>query len=87
MIQAEPINARFVGGPLDGQTHRLAHRLPVVQVPGPGETFFARLHAERPADVPDERLYRVEGADDPETLVYRNLALPARPDADGATTP
>ncbi|MCK9247525.1 MAG: hypothetical protein M0P31_00885 [Solirubrobacteraceae bacterium] len=86
MIQAEPINARFVGGPLDGETHRLAHRLPFVQVPGPGESFFARLHVERPADVPDERLYTVQGADDPETLVYHVATRSPEPAADAGAT-
>ncbi|WP_320671547.1 hypothetical protein [Patulibacter defluvii] len=74
MIQAEPINARFVGGPLDGETHLLAHRLPYVQMPGPDERFFARLHVERPEDAPDHLLYAVAGADDGETLVYQCLA-------------
>ncbi|WP_026911807.1 hypothetical protein [Patulibacter minatonensis] len=74
MITPEPINARFVGGPLDGETHVMAHRLPYVQVPGPDETFFARLWIERPEDCPEERLYQVESADDAETLVYRCLA-------------
>lgn len=73
MIQPEPINARFVGGPLDGETHRLAHRLPYVQVPSPDETFFARLWIERP-ECADHLLYAVDGADDPETLVYRTMA-------------
>lgn len=73
VIQAEPINARFVGGPLDGETHRLAHRLPYVQVPGPDESFFARLWIERP-DCADHLLYAVDGADDAETLVYRTMA-------------
>lgn len=84
MLKAEPVNARFVGGPLDGETHRLAHRLPFVQVPGPDETFFARLWAERP-ECPDHLLYEVDGADDEETLVYRSAAdgpaTPADPDA------
>lgn len=79
MIQPEPINARFVGGPLDGETHRLAHRLPYVQVPGPDESFFARLWIERP-DCADHLLYAVDGADDPETLVYRTMA--DRPEGD-----
>jgi len=74
MIQPEPINARFVGGPLHGETHLLAHRLPFVQVPGPEETFFARLHVERPEGVADALLYAVDGADDGDTLVYRCLA-------------
>jgi hypothetical protein len=81
MIQADPINARFVGGPLDGETHLLAHRLPYVQMPGPDERFFARLHIERP-EAPDHLLYAVEGADDEETLVYRCLA-----DAPAGTLP
>ncbi|MGX6449804.1 hypothetical protein ACVU7I_17335 [Patulibacter sp. S7RM1-6] len=70
MLQPEPVNARFVGGPLDGETHLLAHRLPFVQMPGPDETFFARLHVD-PPDAPDHLVYRLDGADDPETLVYR----------------
>lgn len=70
MIQPEPTNARFVGGPLDGETHLLAHRLPFVQMPGPDEQFFARLHIERP-DAPDHLLYELDGAEDGETLVYR----------------
>ncbi len=74
MITPEPINARFVGGPLDGETHLLAHRLPFVQVPAPGEEFFARLHVERPEGVLDAYLYAVDGADDEETLVYRHAA-------------
>ncbi|WP_210493504.1 hypothetical protein [Patulibacter sp. SYSU D01012] len=78
MIQPEPVNARFVGGPLDGETHLLAHRLPFVQVPGPGETFFARLHVDAP-DAPDHLVYALDGADDAETLVYR-----CRADAPGA---
>lgn len=73
MIQPEPINARFVGGPLDGETHVLAHRLPYVQVPGPDETFFARLWIEKPEEAAAHLLYAVEGADDGETLVYRSL--------------
>jgi hypothetical protein len=72
VIQPEPINARFVGGPLHGETHVLAHRLKYVQVPGPGESFFARLWIERP-DCADEFLYEVTGADDAETLVYSSL--------------
>lgn len=72
MIQPEPINARFVGGPLDGTTHVLAHRLKYVQVPGPGEEFFARLWIERPGCA-DAFLYEVTGADDAETLVYTSL--------------
>jgi hypothetical protein len=80
VIQPEPINARFVGGPLDGETHLMAHRLPFVEVPGPDEQFFARLHLERPA-APDHLLYELQGADDPETLVYRCLAAA---DADAA---
>jgi hypothetical protein len=70
VIQPEPTNARFVGGPLDGETHLLAHRLPFVQMPGPDEQFFARLHIDRP-DAPDHLLYELDGAEDGETLVYR----------------
>jgi hypothetical protein len=70
VIQPEPTNARFVGGPLDGETHLLAHRLPFVQMPGPDEQFFARLHIERP-DAPDHLLYELDGAEDGETLIYR----------------
>lgn len=70
MIQPEPTNARFVGGPLDGETHLLAHRLPFVQMPAPDEQFFARLHIERP-DAPDHLLYELDGAEDGETLIYR----------------
>jgi hypothetical protein len=73
VIQPEPINARFVGGPLDGETHVLAHRLPYVQVPGPDESFFARLWIEKPEEAAEHLLYAVEGADDAETLVYRSL--------------
>jgi hypothetical protein len=72
VIQPEPINARFVGGPLHGETHVLAHRLKYVEVPGPGESFFARLWIERP-DCADAFLYEVTGADDAETLVYSSL--------------
>jgi hypothetical protein len=74
VLQPQPTTARFVGGPLDGETHVLAHSLPFVQVPGPDETFFARLWAERP-DCPDHLLYEVDGADPDETaLVYRCVA-------------
>lgn len=74
VLQPEPTNARFVGGPLDGETHVLAHSLPFVQVPGPDETFFARLWAERP-DCPDDLLYEVDGTETgEETLVYRCVA-------------
>jgi hypothetical protein len=79
VLEPEPINARFVGGPLDGETHRLAHRLPYVQVPGPDETFFARLWIERP-ECEEHLLYAVDGADDAETLVYRTMA--DRPEGD-----
>ncbi|WP_022928588.1 hypothetical protein [Patulibacter americanus] len=81
MIQPEPTNARFVGGPLDGETHLLAHRLPFVQMPGPDEAFFARLHIDRP-DAPDHLLYELDGAEDGETLIYRCRAdAPAAGDA------
>lgn len=83
MIQPEPTNARFVGGPLDGETHLLAHRLPFVQMPGPDEQFFARLHIERP-DAPDHLLYELDGAEGGETLIYRCRAdAPATADAEG----
>ncbi|CAB4947631.1 unannotated protein [freshwater metagenome] len=86
MLQPQPTTARFVGGPLDGETHVLAHSLPFVQVPGPDETFFARLWAERP-DCPDHLLYEVDGADTAEeALVYRCVADATGPAAgDGST--
>jgi hypothetical protein len=81
VIQPEPTNARFVGGPLDGETHLLAHRLPFVQMPGPDEAFFARLHIERP-DAPDHLLYELDGAEGGDTLIYRCRAdAPAAADA------
>jgi hypothetical protein len=84
VIQPEPTNARFVGGPLDGETHLLAHRLPFVQMPGPDEQFFARLHIDRP-DAPDHLLYELDGAEDGETLIYRCRAdAPAPGDAEPA---
>jgi hypothetical protein len=87
VIQPEPTNARFVGGPLDGETHLLAHRLPFVQMPGPDEQFFARLHIDRP-DAPDHLLYELDGAEGGETLVYRCRAdAPAPDDAGRTTTP
>jgi hypothetical protein len=87
VIQPEPINARFVGGPLDGETHLLAHRLPFVQMPGPDEQFFARLHIDRP-DAPDHLLYELDGAEDGETLLYRCRAdAPAADDAGRAAAP
>lgn len=76
VVEPDPVNASFVGGPLDGETHLLAHRLPYVQVPGPGETFFARLLID-PPDAPDHLVYEIDreatvakvaGED---TLVYR----------------
>lgn len=69
-LKPEPVNARFVGGPLAGETHVLAHSLPFVQVPGPDERFFARLHAVAP-DAPDHLVYELQGAEGTETLVYR----------------
>jgi hypothetical protein len=84
VIQPEPTNARFVGGPLDGETHLLAHRLPFVEMPGPDEQFFARLHIDRP-DAPDHLLYELDGAEDGETLIYRCRAdAPAAGDAAAA---
>ncbi len=76
MVAPDPVNARFVGGPLDGEVHLLAHRLPYVQMPGPDESFFARLLIDLP-DAPDHLVYEIdaeatrngEGGD--ETLVYR----------------
>lgn len=59
MVAPDPINALFVGGPLDGETHLLAHRLPFVQTPGPGETFFARLLID-PPDAPDHLVYEID---------------------------
>jgi hypothetical protein len=82
VIQPEPTNARFVGGPLDGETHLLAHRLPFVQMPGPDEAFFARLHIDRP-DAPDHLLYELDGAEDGETLIYRCRADAPAPGDDG----
>lgn len=76
MVEPDPINAKFVGGPLDGEVHLLAHRLPYVQMPAPGETFFARLLID-PPDAPDHLVYEIDaeatkakqaGED---TLVYR----------------
>lgn len=76
MVEPDPINAKFVGGPLGGEVHLLAHRLPYVQMPAPGETFFARLLIDLP-DAPDHLVYEIDveatkakhaGED---TLVYR----------------
>lgn len=81
-IETDPVNARFVGGPFDGETHLLAHRLPFVQLPAPGEQFYARLLIEEP-DAPDHLVYElveeltttVEAGGDPATpdvtIVYR----------------
>lgn len=80
MVEPDPVNASFVGGPLDGETHLLAHGLPFVQLPGPGESFFARLMID-PPDAPDHLVYEIDReatkarAAGDDTLVYRSRAL------------